>query len=114
MVKLRLLNVVLVLMLSILPSWPLLAEVEEPISDVRILIDVSGSMKKNDPQNLCSPALAMIVGLLPDGSNAGVWTFAKYVNMLVKHDKVDDDWRQIAEQQTGKIHSKGLFTNIVV
>jgi hypothetical protein len=99
-------------MLSILPSWPLLAEVEEPISDVRILIDVSGSMKKNDPQNLRSPALAMVVGLLPAGANAGVWTFAKYVNMLVKHDVVDNDWRQMAEQQTGKIHSKGLFTNI--
>jgi hypothetical protein len=29
---------------------------DEPVSDVRILIDVSGSMKKNDPENLRTPA----------------------------------------------------------
>jgi len=85
---------------------------DEPISDVRILIDVSGSMKKNDPQNLRTPALEMIVGLLPDQSKAGVWTFAKYVNMLVPHREVTKKWRTDAKKQTGKIHSNGLFTDI--
>jgi len=85
---------------------------DEPISDVRILIDVSGSMKKNDPQNLRTPALEMIVGLLPDQSKAGVWTFAKYVNMLVPQREVTKKWRTDAKKQTGKIHSNGLFTDI--
>lgn len=85
---------------------------EEPVSDVRILIDVSGSMKKNDPKNLRSPALEMIVGLLPEQSKAGVWTFAKYVNMLVPHKEVTQPWREQANKQTTKIHSKGLFTDI--
>lgn len=85
---------------------------DEPVSDVRILIDVSGSMKKNDPQNLRTPALEMIVGLLPDQSKAGVWTFAKYVNMLVPHREVTKKWRTDAKKQTGKIHSNGLFTDI--
>lgn len=85
---------------------------DEPVSDVRILIDVSGSMKKNDPKNLRSPALEMIVGLLPEHSKAGVWTFAKYVNMLVPHKEVSKSWREDAQKQTNKIHSRGLFTNI--
>ena len=85
---------------------------DEPVSDVRILIDVSGSMKKNDPKNLRSPALEMIVGLLPEQSKAGVWTFAKYVNMLVPHKEVSKSWRAEAKKQTNKIHSRGLFTNI--
>jgi uncharacterized protein (TIGR03503 family) len=85
---------------------------DEPVSDVRILIDVSGSMKKNDPKNLRSPALEMIVGLLPEHSKAGVWTFAKYVNMLVPHKEVSKSWRADAEKQMNKIHSRGLFTNI--
>ncbi len=85
---------------------------DEPVRDVRILIDVSGSMKKNDPQNLRTPALEMIVGLLPDQSKAGVWTFAKYVNMLVPHREVTKKWRTDAKKQTGKIHSNGLFTDI--
>lgn len=85
---------------------------DEPVSDVRILIDVSGSMKKNDPKNLRTPALEMIVGLLPEQSKAGVWTFAKYVNMLVPHREVSKTWRTDAGKQTGKIHSNGLFTDI--
>ena len=83
-----------------------------PVSDVRILIDVSGSMKKNDPKNLRTPALEMIVGLLPEQSKAGVWTFAKYVNMLVPHREVDKKWQTEANRQTNKIHSNGLFTDI--
>lgn len=111
MVKTRFCITVTLLMVLILPFRQLMAE-EEPVSDVRILIDVSGSMKQNDPRNLRTPALEMVVGLLPEGSKAGVWTFAKYVNMLVPHKDVTEQWRQQAQSASSKIHSKGLFTNI--
>jgi hypothetical protein len=84
----------------------------EPRSDVRILIDVSGSMKKNDPKNLRVPALKMLVGLMPEQGQSGVWTFAKYVNMLVPIKPVNDAWRMEAEKRAKDIHSYGLFTNI--
>lgn len=84
----------------------------EPISDVRILIDVSGSMKKNDPNNLRAPALRLVLGLLPEDAKSGVWTFAKYVNMLVPLRDVNDAWKLEAERQSANIHSYGLFTNI--
>lgn len=85
---------------------------DEPVSDVRVLIDVSGSMKKNDPQNLRAPAMRMLVGLMPEQSRAGVWTFAKMVNMLVPWKPVNDEWRQNAIDKSKGIHSYGLFTNI--
>jgi Mg-chelatase subunit ChlD len=82
------------------------------INDVRILIDVSGSMKKNDPKNLRVPALKMLVELMPEEDKAGVWTFARYVNMLVPIKPVSKEWRLKANQQTNQIHSLGLFTDI--
>jgi len=86
--------------------------VSEAVSDVRVIIDVSGSMKKNDPQNLRSPALRMLVGLMPEKAKSGIWTFGKFVNMQVKHGKVTPSWKKLAMQESKKIHSRGLFTNI--
>ena len=82
------------------------------VDDIRILIDVSGSMKQNDPANLRVPALKLINGLIPTGSRAGVWTFGRYVNGTVKWGTVNDAWRKLADEGAGKIHSSGLFTNI--
>ena len=107
-------KVVIPLMLLVLtmPMRQVYATSTEPVSDVRILIDVSGSMKNNDPSNLRSPALRLIVGLLPEDAKSGVWTFAKYVNMLVPFRDVNDAWRLEAERQSKQVHSYGLFTNI--
>ncbi len=80
--------------------------------DVRVLIDVSGSMKHNDPHKLRAPALRLLVGLLPEGSTSGVWTFGQYVNMPVKLGRVDRRWKKLARAESEKIHSRGLHTNI--
>lgn len=82
------------------------------VTDVRTVIDVSGSMKKNDPRNLRMPALKLLVRLMPEGSQSGVWTFGEYVNMNVKQGKVDTNWKNKAMSEAGKIHSRGLYTNI--
>ena len=84
----------------------------DPVPDIRVLIDVSGSMKKNDPKNLRKPALRLLVGLLPKNSRSGVWTFAQYANMQVKAGKVNERWRALARVESSKIHSRGLYTNI--
>ncbi|WP_438971841.1 VWA domain-containing protein [Methylophaga sp.] len=85
---------------------------DEPVSDVRVVVDISGSMKKNDPNNLRAPAVRMLVGLMPEDARTGVWTFAKMVNMLVPWKPVNDEWRQTAIEKSTQIHSLGLFTNI--
>lgn len=89
-----------------------MAAAQEPINDVRILIDISGSMKKNDPQNLRVLALRLITQLLPEGSKASVWTFGQWVNPLVPLKTVDAQWKEQAYAAANEINSHGLFTNI--
>jgi uncharacterized protein (TIGR03503 family) len=80
--------------------------------DIRLVIDVSGSMKLNDPSNLRQPAVDLLVRLMPEGGKAGVWTFGMQVNMLVPHQPVNDLWRKQAAGKASEINSVGLFTNI--
>lgn len=94
---------------GMLSGW---AAAAEPVNDVRILIDISGSMKHNDPQNLRAPALRLLTGLLPKGSRAGVWTYGQYVNMLVPFGEVNAAWKNQAERASSEINSYGLYTNI--
>ncbi|WP_156492318.1 vWA domain-containing protein, partial [Oleiphilus sp. HI0080] len=85
---------------------------ETSAPDVRLVIDISGSMKKNDPQNLRIPAVNLLTELVPDGSEAGVWTFGQWVNNLVRFQVVDDAWRAMAKEKAKEINSVALRTNI--
>ena len=80
--------------------------------DVRIIIDISGSMKQTDPNNLRIPALNLLLELMPEGAQAGIWTFGKYVNNLVPVAVVDDQWREKAKKSALEITSLGLQTNL--
>lgn len=101
------------LWLSISASWAqIVVDDSQSVPDVRVLIDISGSMKQNDPQNLRKPALELLVQLFPAGTKAGVWSFGQWVNMLVNHQVVDESWRQAAMPQAAKINSVALHTNI--
>ncbi len=82
------------------------------VNDVRIVIDISGSMKKNDPENIRQTALKLFVSLLPYDTRSGVWTFGQWVNMLVPHGKVSKMWKKNANESIKKISSTGLYTNI--
>ncbi|MCF6192910.1 MAG: VWA domain-containing protein [Kangiellaceae bacterium] len=104
-------------MLALLLSFSLVnfcsaAAAEKSKADVRLLIDISGSMKKNDPKNLRIPALQLVTNLLPKGADAGVWAFGKQVNMMVPLATVDSAWQIKATNIANKINSRGLFTNI--
>ena len=94
-----------------LVAAPLSAEEPEK-ADTRILIDISGSMKQNDPKNLRRSALRLLVGLMPRDNRAGVWTFAQYTNMLVPLGVINDSWKSKARRVSEKISSPGQFTNI--
>ncbi|MGM0450556.1 MAG: VWA domain-containing protein [Pseudomonadota bacterium] len=80
--------------------------------DVRFLVDVSGSMERTDPENLRSAAIPMLAELMPDGAESGLWTFGRYVNMLVPLDEVDDQWRQRMRDARSRIGSPGQYTHI--
>lgn len=80
--------------------------------DLRLLVDISGSMRRTDPNNLRQPAVTLFSELVPQGSQGGVWTFGRLVNMLVPTAQVDDAWRGRVQQAAEKINSVALFTNI--
>ncbi len=85
---------------------------KETKNDVRVIIDVSGSMKKNDPDNLRIPALKLLIGLLPQGTKAGVWTFGTKVRPLVKYGVVNEKWKKKAYKAAKKITSRDMFTDV--
>jgi hypothetical protein len=78
----------------------------------RVLIDVSGSMKKTDPSNLRIPALQVLSQLLPEGSKAGIWEFANRPTVIVPHGVVNAQWQQQATLAAKNVSSKGQFTDI--
>jgi len=80
--------------------------------DIRILVDVSGSMKKTDPLNLRVPALQVLTQLLPENAQAGVWEFADQANIVVPHGAIDGQWRAQALAAAQNIRSDGQYTDI--
>jgi hypothetical protein len=80
--------------------------------DLRLLIDISGSMKVSDPENLRAPAMDLIIRLLPEGAKAGVWLFGEEASELVPHGIVDQAWRDQAQAAMAQIDNSGQRTNI--
>ena len=46
-------------------------------SDFRVLVDVSGSMKQSDPNDMRQPAVDLLIRLAPEKSLMGIWTFGQ-------------------------------------
>ena len=80
--------------------------------EVRVLIDVSGSMKQNDPANLRVPALRLLTELLPEDATAGVWLFAQAPDILIPSATADTGWKEKAAAAAERVHSRGLLTDI--
>ncbi|MFZ5580049.1 MAG: vWA domain-containing protein [Pseudomonadota bacterium] len=101
---------------SVEPTLPAAALPEAgkalPTPEVRVLIDISGSMKRTDPANLRAPALRLLVGLLPQEAQGGVWFFGDEVRVLLKPAPVTESWRKEALEAAGRITSDKPFTHI--
>lgn len=80
--------------------------------DTRLVIDISGSMKRTDPQNLRVPATKLLINLAKDESRFGVWSFGQDAAVLVPMAKVSAEWKKGATRAADAIHSRGLFTHI--
>ncbi|MDN3518425.1 vWA domain-containing protein [Aquisalimonas lutea] len=80
--------------------------------EVHILVDVSGSMQRTDPDNLRRPAIRLAADLLPEAGRAGIWAFGGEVRTLTAPAPVDDDWRAAARASSGDIHASDQYTDI--
>ncbi|MFW6345177.1 MAG: VWA domain-containing protein, partial [Halomonas sp.] len=85
----------LLVLLSLVATTGLAQPVEER-PEVRVIIDVSGSMRDNDPDQLAASALELLASLLPAGTTAGVWTFGARVDNPLPPREVDAAWREQA------------------
>lgn len=81
-------------------------------ADVRVLVDVSGSMKKADPKAVRGPATALLAALLPDRSRGGIWLFGSDVRELVPYGQVDARWDALGKPIEASIGSTDRFTNM--
>jgi hypothetical protein len=93
-------------------SQPALSQTLSNQMDIRVLIDVSGSMKNTDPNDLRIPALQVLTQLIPTGSKAGIWQFADSPTVIVPHGVVNTQWQQQAAVAAQQISSTGQFTDI--
>ncbi|WP_438766725.1 VWA domain-containing protein [Kushneria sp. TE3] len=80
--------------------------------DVRLAIDVSGSMKGNDPDNLRASGVRLLVDLLPDNVRAGLWTFGQQVANPLAMGTVNDQWRTRALNVLPQITQYEQFTDL--
>ncbi len=81
-------------------------------TDLRVLIDVSGSMKTNDPHNLRAPSLRLLIGLMPTEVRSAIWTFATKVKLENPAGRADKKWKRRAIRASYRIHSRGRRTDI--
>ncbi|GHE19934.1 VWA domain-containing protein [Halomonas urumqiensis] len=86
----------MVALVVLLVVTPVLAQRVQENPDVRVIIDISGSMRVNDPNQFSASALELLVSLLPDDTSAGVWTFGERVDNPLPLDRVDEAWRERA------------------
>lgn len=84
----------------------------EQDADVRLVVDVSGSMKQNDPNRLGDSALELLVSLLPSGVTGGLWTFGSEVNNPLPASTVDPAWREQALELKPALSDYQQFTDI--
>ncbi|WP_069383915.1 VWA domain-containing protein [Halomonas caseinilytica] len=89
-----------------------LAQVPEQRPDVRVVVDVSGSMKRNDPDQLAASAMELLVSLLPEGVSAGVWTFGERIDNPLPLDEVSAQWRERALALPPALRDYQQYTDI--
>ena len=80
--------------------------------DVRLIVDVSRRMMDSDPEGMRSKAMRVFVQMLPHGAYAGIGTYGRYLNMLVKHAPVDGLWKQVADIHLADLPSVGLRSDL--
>ncbi|MFQ3786902.1 VWA domain-containing protein [Halomonas sp. A29] len=80
--------------------------------EVRVIIDVSGSMRHNDPDQLAAEALELLVTLVPSDARAGIWTFGEHVANPIRPAPVNLEWRDRARALSSLLVDYQQYTDI--
>ncbi|WP_111412429.1 vWA domain-containing protein [Billgrantia lactosivorans] len=80
--------------------------------EVRVIVDVSGSMRHNDPDQLATEALELLVALVPSGARAGIWTFGERVANPLPPGPANLEWRDRARALSRLLVDYQQYTDI--
>ena len=81
------------------------------IKDVVLVLDNSGSMKKNDPQFLTKHAVTEFINNLDESTRASIIIFDQDVRTVVPLTEISSSSRQDFLDSLSQINYKGLYTN---
>nr|WP_284047493.1 VWA domain-containing protein [Guyparkeria hydrothermalis] len=80
--------------------------------ELHVLIDVSGSMKKTDPENLREPALRLLGDLVPEQSRVQVDLFGNRITTELPASRATPDTKRAMRAAAERIRSNEPFTDI--
>jgi len=81
------------------------------MKDVILVLDNSGSMKKNDPQFLTKQAVTEFINKLDESTRVAIVIFDQDVRMAVPLTEISSASRQGLLDSLSKINYRGLYTN---
>jgi hypothetical protein len=84
---------------------------DEPLQ-IHLLVDISGSMKKTDPENLRAKAINMFVYLVKHKAQMQIQLFAADILSLMDLSPVDEHYQEQFVQKRGQITANGALTDI--
>jgi pSer/pThr/pTyr-binding forkhead associated (FHA) protein/Mg-chelatase subunit ChlD len=82
-----------------------------PPSDVVLVLDNSGSMKKNDPEFLTSQAVREFVSQLDEDTRLAIVIFDQDVRLAMPLTPISEQSREQITKSLAQINYKGLFTD---
>ncbi len=82
------------------------------VKDVILVLDNSGSMRKNDPEFLTSQAVTQFISGLDDATRMGIVIFDQDISLAVPLTQISAASRQTLLNSLDRINYRGLFTDI--
>lgn len=82
------------------------------VKDVILVLDNSGSMKKNDPEFLTSQAVTQFINGLDEATRMAIVIFDQDVSLAVPLTQINEASRQTLLKSLDRINYRGLFTDI--
>lgn len=79
---------------------------------IHVLIDVSGSMRWTDPDNLRDPATRLLGDLLPPEARIGMWFFGNEITPVLSPRLADSEAKSVIRQVARNIRSDEPWTDI--
>lgn len=83
------------------------------VPEIHLLVDVSASMKKTDPQNLRIPAIRIFNKLTSQKALMSITTFSNKVDEIIPLKMVNQDYQNNFDKKPQAIASNGKWTDFV-